>query len=116
MRPLRDQSHGAALRNTHATGHRQDRSDEEAVLEAEGIELEQFAIAKGLVCRGERRAVRIPLQDIDVEEMENHDLLFRFTLPRGCYATVVLREVLKGPESPLVGEASPDEIEDGTDA
>jgi tRNA pseudouridine13 synthase len=78
---------------------------EEAVLEAEGIELEQFAIAKGLVCRGERRPARIPLQDIDVEEVENNDLLFQFMLPRGCYATVVLREILKGPEAPLVDDA-----------
>jgi tRNA pseudouridine13 synthase len=82
--------------------------EEERVLMDEGIELEQFAISSGLVCRGERRSVRIPLTDIEVEEVENDDLLFRFTLPRGCYATVVLREVMKTAEAPLVedGDAS----------
>jgi tRNA pseudouridine13 synthase len=82
--------------------------EEEVVLEEEGIELEQFAISTGLVCRGERRAARIPLRDLAVEEVENDDLLFTFTLPRGCYATVVLREIMKSPEEGLVGHDEED--------
>jgi tRNA pseudouridine13 synthase len=76
--------------------------EEDAVLAEHAIELEQFAISSGLVCRGERRSVRIPLVDMEVEEFEGDDLLFNFVLPRGCYATVVLREVMKTEEVPLV--------------
>ena len=77
---------------------------EEEVLAAEGIDLTQFAISTGLVCRGERRATRIPLPEIDVEVVENDDLLFTFMLPRGCYATVVLREIMKGHEAHLADD------------
>ena len=76
--------------------------EEQEALEAAGVELREFAVAKGLVCRGERRAIRIPLTDITVrEEPAESALFFEFTLPRGCYATSVLREVTKTPEESI---------------
>ena len=67
---------------------------ENSVLAEEGITLEQFALSGGLRMEGERRPLRIQLKD-PVTEMDGAALVLEFTLPRGAYATSVLREIMK---------------------
>jgi len=70
------------------------RELEEAVLREEGLELEAFGLPGGLRMEGERRPLRIPLRDLSVD-MDDDGLLLGFSLPRGAYATSVLREIMK---------------------
>jgi tRNA pseudouridine13 synthase len=65
-----------------------------ALLEKEGLRLEDFRLGEGLGMEGERRALRVPLAESEVQQ-EGADLLLGFSLPRGSYATAVLREVMK---------------------
>ncbi len=67
---------------------------EESLLEKEKLELESFRIGSGLDLEGARRPLRIPLSDTSVKQ-EGSDLLLSFSLPKGSYATSVLREVMK---------------------
>lgn len=67
---------------------------EQALLEKEGLRLEDFRLDKGLGMEGERRPLRVPLTESEVRQ-EGGDLLLGFSLPRGSYATSVLREVMK---------------------
>jgi len=69
-------------------------SIEEKVLGDEGLVLKQFDLPGGLRMDGERRPLRIPLQN-PVAEMDGRSLVLEFSLPRGAYATSVLREVMK---------------------
>ncbi|MEJ2200975.1 MAG: tRNA pseudouridine(13) synthase TruD [Desulfuromonadaceae bacterium] len=55
---------------------------------------ESFRLAQGLSMEGERRPLRVPISDPEVRP-EGNDLLLSFALPRGCYATAVLREIIK---------------------
>ncbi len=73
------------------------RELEERVLREEGLDLKQFDIPGGLRMEGERRPLRIPLGD-PVVEMQTDALVLEFSLPRGAYATSVLREIMKSPE------------------
>ncbi|HEX6938685.1 MAG TPA: tRNA pseudouridine(13) synthase TruD, partial [Longimicrobiales bacterium] len=71
---------------------------EEDVLRAAGRRLEDFPARGPFRVTGGRRPLRFPLADAGVEP--GHDeagdyFEFRFTLPPGCYATAVLREVCK---------------------
>ena len=61
------------------------------LLADEGLTLEEFARGGGET-EGARRAYRIRLGDPRIEP-EGEDLWVSFTLPRGSYATVVLREL-----------------------
>jgi tRNA pseudouridine13 synthase len=65
---------------------------EQRVLDEEGLELEDWRV-RGLKLKGARRALRIPFRD--VESFYDEGLRLSFSLPPGCYATVVLRELLK---------------------
>jgi tRNA pseudouridine13 synthase len=65
---------------------------EQRVLEEEGLALEDWRL-RGLKLKGARRALRIPLRDVEVRL--DQGLLLAFALPPGCYATVVLRELQK---------------------
>ena len=67
---------------------------EESLLEKEGVRREDFRLPGGLAMEGERRPLRVPLSDADVREDEG-TLVASFTLPRGSYATSVLREIMK---------------------
>lgn len=67
---------------------------EKNLLAAEGLSAESFALGRGLSMPGERRAVRVPLDDHRVTD-EGDALLVAFSLPRGSYATSVLREITK---------------------
>jgi tRNA pseudouridine13 synthase len=66
-----------------------------------GLTPETFGLAPGRVSRlveGERRPLRVPLIDPEIEAgVDEHGAYIRcaFELPRGCFATVVMREVIK---------------------
>jgi len=70
---------------------------EQRVLDEEGLTLEDWRV-RGLKLKGARRALRVPLRD--VESRYDEGLLLSFTLPPGCYATVVLSEVQKPDVAP----------------
>lgn len=67
---------------------------EEALLTSEGISLESFNVAGGLTMQGERRPLRVPLGEASAKT-DGEALLLTFQLPRGSYATSVLREIMK---------------------
>ncbi len=68
---------------------------EEAVI-AEAGTTRDALIAAGKACgfRGERRALRVPLAELDWS-LDGSVLTVGFTLPPGAYATSVLRELMK---------------------
>lgn len=70
---------------------------EQEVLEAEGLVLEDFRVGGGIRAKGTRRALRFQIGDPELWYDEG--VLLRFWLPRGCYATTVLAEVMKVPPS-----------------
>ncbi|OHB31440.1 MAG: tRNA pseudouridine(13) synthase TruD [Desulfuromonadaceae bacterium GWC2_58_13] len=67
---------------------------EQNLLDKEGLTLESFRLPDGLGMEGERRALRVPIGLAEARQEEN-DLLLSFALPRGSYATSVLREIMK---------------------
>ena len=70
---------------------------ESALLEEAGLTLESWKIGKGLTMPGERRPLRVPLSEIRILDSEDNFLILRFVLPKGSYATSVLREIIKQP-------------------
>jgi tRNA pseudouridine13 synthase len=71
---------------------------EREVLAGSGLELEMFKGKLALKARGERRSLRVPLSDVEVEAFEadaENCLRLRFRLPAGSFATSVLRELRK---------------------
>ena len=64
---------------------------ENELLEAEGLDLDQLGKA-GL--KGGRRRARLTIDDLTIEPCED-GLWFRFSLPKGSYATTMLREFMK---------------------
>ena len=72
---------------------------ERELLGEEGLTIEDFKsrMAQGL--RGARRPLRFPVSDVDVSYDDG--VVLSFFLPKGCYATTVLDEVMK------VGQAAP---------
>ncbi len=68
---------------------------EEALLREEGFAPGDWRIGQGLSQKGARRPLRVPLAEASVEA-EGDDLVFRFFLPKGSYATAVFREIGKG--------------------
>ncbi|MDF0676678.1 MAG: tRNA pseudouridine(13) synthase TruD [Nitrospira sp.] len=70
-------------------------SIEEAVIsEAEATKETLVAAAKACGFRGERRALRIPLAELEWS-LDGDTLTLSFSLPPGAYATSVLRELMK---------------------
>jgi tRNA pseudouridine13 synthase len=67
---------------------------EEGVLREEGLTLGSFNLAGGLKMEGERRPLRVPLADSHVER-DGEGLMLELSLPKGSYATSVLREIMK---------------------
>jgi tRNA pseudouridine13 synthase len=68
---------------------------EEVVLGEDGLSREAL-VATAAAPDGARRPLRVPLTEVHVAEDED-GLLLVFALPKGAYATAVLREVMKGP-------------------
>lgn len=69
-------------------------SMEQRILEEEGVSCEEFDLGSGLRMEGERRPLRVPLGDSSCM-LEGDSLQLEFSLPKGSYATSVLREVTK---------------------
>jgi tRNA pseudouridine13 synthase len=72
-------------------------ASETAALAAAGFTVEQF-IGFKRVMEGQRRPLSVPLKNASVESgLDEHGEFIRlaFDLPRGSYATVVLREIMK---------------------
>jgi tRNA pseudouridine13 synthase len=77
---------------------------EQRILQAEGLTLESFAWLKA-DAEGTRRPMRLPIQ-LSIQE-DAGTLVLAFALPKGSFATTVLREVMKS-------EASiPSELDEG---
>lgn len=70
------------------------REIEENVLRAEDISLQSFKLAGKLRMDGERRPLRVPMHNLSTA-LDADGLTMSFSLPRGVYATSVLREVMK---------------------
>jgi len=67
---------------------------ERAVFAEKGIAPADFDRVKALRLRGDRRPLRVPLGNPEVEPVGD-DIRVRFVLPSGAYATVVLAEIIK---------------------
>jgi tRNA pseudouridine13 synthase len=67
---------------------------EESLLESEGLKLKDFCLGGGLDMPGERRPLRVVLQEPEFHT-EKDDLMISFALSSGSYATSVLREITK---------------------
>lgn len=67
---------------------------EQRILEDEGVKGDDFDLGGGMRMEGERRPLRVTLGDVSCE-VEGDALLLEFTLPKGSYATSVLREITK---------------------
>jgi tRNA pseudouridine13 synthase len=104
------------------TGPMAGRSMEKPTLEAGQIEARVLAEAGcdpdalprtgPLSCLGARRPLRFPLEHVHLEpgaDEAGRYLELRFTLPPGCYATAVLREICKDGLRDGTREADPDE-------
>jgi tRNA pseudouridine13 synthase len=68
---------------------------EDEILNETGITIQQFA---NLKIKGTRRLGRLLITDLNVN-LENQDLLIEFFLPKGAFATTVLREFMKNDKS-----------------
>lgn len=81
-------------------GHRMMRPEgeawarESAILEEEGISLESFAHLKG-DAEGSRRPLRVAVSPKVGFDEASRSLTLEFSLPKGSFATVLLREVMK---------------------
>ncbi|MFY9639097.1 MAG: tRNA pseudouridine(13) synthase TruD [Methanobacterium sp.] len=69
---------------------------EQKILDEEGIRLEDFECPKTpkLGSHGLRRALRFKIWDISAVKT-SEGILTEFSIPKGCYATAVLREIMK---------------------
>lgn len=67
---------------------------ENSLLVAEGLEPASFDLPGGLRMEGERRPLRVPLGEPRVS-IDAEGLVLEFSLPKGSYATAVLREIVK---------------------
>ena len=68
---------------------------EKEILNDAGITLQQL---DSLKIKGTRRIGRLLVNDLKVS-LENQDLLIEFSLPKGAFATIVLREFMKNEKS-----------------
>jgi len=69
---------------------------EQNVLDEEGVTLEEFKVPKmpKLGSHGLRRAVRFKIWNA-LAKVTDEGVLLEFSIPKGCYATAVLREIMK---------------------
>ncbi len=69
---------------------------EREILLQEKVELEDFKVPKmpKLGSHGLRRAIRFKIWDVKVD-YKDEGVLIEFSIPKGCYATAVLREIMK---------------------
>jgi tRNA pseudouridine13 synthase len=74
------------------------RAREESLLKTLDLTPADFGRWKR-VAPGTRRWVRVPLREIGLT-VRDHTVTLEFTLPAGSYATIFMREILKGDASP----------------
>ncbi len=67
---------------------------EQQVLDDADMKLDAFDLGNGLSVEGERRPLRVPLGEPSFQ-FEGDNLILEFTLPKGCFATSVVREFTK---------------------
>jgi tRNA pseudouridine13 synthase len=69
---------------------------EREILDHENLKLEDFKVTKmpKLGSHGLRRAIRFKVWDIEVKNTDD-GIMVEFSIPKGCYATAVLREIMK---------------------
>ena len=67
---------------------------EEGLLRSEGLTLSDFDLPGGLRLEGGRRPLRVPL-GAAIQQPDNDGITLEFSLPKGAYATSVLREIMK---------------------
>lgn len=69
---------------------------EQKILDDEGVTLEEFKVPKmpRLGSHGLRRAMRFKIWDTSAKSTDE-GVLVEFSIPKGCYATAVLREIMK---------------------
>lgn len=70
------------------------RALEEQVFSSAGVTPQSFSLL-GRLARGGRRPLSVPLEQPTAELSPAGELVLRFSLPSGSYATVLLREVTK---------------------
>jgi tRNA pseudouridine13 synthase len=77
---------------------------EDGIVQEEGFDRETLPhIFRNVQIKGERRALRIPILELEIHDGEEEGtFVLTFALPRGSYATTVLREVMKTNEDALV--------------
>ena len=69
---------------------------EQGVIDEQGVTLEEFMVPKmpKLGSHGLRRAIRFKIWDASAKATDE-GVLVEFSIPKGCYATAVLREIMK---------------------
>jgi len=69
---------------------------EQGVIDEQGVTLEEFIVPKmpKLGSHGLRRAIRFKIWDASAKATDE-GVLVEFSIPKGCYATAVLREIMK---------------------
>jgi len=70
------------------------REMEEEVLREEGLTRSSFDLPGNLRMEGERRPLRVPLRNLSTVP-DPQGLSLTFSLPKGAFATSVLREIMK---------------------
>lgn len=71
---------------------------EAQILAGEALSLEDFRAPDAHKLKGGRRPLRFPLSELqltDGHDASDYYIQLEFTLPAGCYATAVIREILK---------------------
>lgn len=68
---------------------------ETARLQASRLTLASWNLGQGLTMPGERRPLRVPLKELEISNHGDDFLTLSFVLPKGSYATSVLRELTK---------------------
>ena len=72
---------------------------EQRVQQEAGLKPEMWNLGRGLSQKGDRRPYRFVSADVGHEyDAAERALTLRFTLPKGCYATVLLKEITKSGE------------------
>ncbi len=70
---------------------------ERDILRRNNLQLSDWKLGRGLTMAGERRPLRVPLVASEITAVHRNSVTLRFSLPRGSYATSLLREVIKQP-------------------
>lgn len=78
---------------------------EAQVLAEEGVTFDTFRQAR---VKGTRRLGRLWLSDLEITRDEEGHLVFTFTLPKGAFATTVMREFMKTPDLDMPGNLEDD--------